>query len=62
MCICIFLAVCEEEKAVGLCKAAFPRFYYNSTMKTCVTFIYGGCAGNDNNFETEDECAATCIN
>ncbi|CAF1157319.1 unnamed protein product [Adineta steineri] len=27
-------SICEEEKVVGLCKAAFPRFYYNLTTIT----------------------------
>ncbi|CAF1446553.1 unnamed protein product [Adineta steineri] len=27
-------SICEEEKVVGLCETAFPRFYYNSTTKT----------------------------
>ncbi|CAF1457599.1 unnamed protein product [Adineta steineri] len=26
--------ICEEEKVVGLCETAFPRFYCNSTTKT----------------------------
>jgi len=53
--------MCEQEKVVGLCKAAFPRFYYDLTTKKCKSFIYGGCGGNDNNFETEENCEATCV-
>jgi hypothetical protein len=26
----------------------------------CVEFVYGGCDGNENNFETFEECATTC--
>jgi len=57
----IFLEACEQEQVVGLCKAAFPRFYYNLTMEKCEPFIFGGCGGNDNNFKTKDECETTCM-
>ncbi|CAF1409769.1 unnamed protein product [Adineta steineri] len=53
-------SICEEEKVVGLCKAAFPRFYYNSTIKTCEHFIYGGCGANNNNFDTKEKCETAC--
>uniref|UniRef100_A0A8C2BKZ7 Serine peptidase inhibitor, Kunitz type, 2 n=1 Tax=Cyprinus carpio TaxID=7962 RepID=A0A8C2BKZ7_CYPCA len=45
---------------VGICRAAFPRFYYDVTDQTCKQFIYGGCGGNDNNFNSQEECEASC--
>ncbi len=59
--ILFVLDACEQEKIVGLCKAAFPRFYYNSVTKDCEQFIYGGCGGNNNNFVTKTECEITCV-
>ena len=55
-----FLGDCNLPKKVGVCKAALPRFYYNSTTKSCEQFIYGGCRGNGNNFKTKAECEALC--
>ncbi len=57
---CFFLVDCNQPKIVGMCKAAFPRFYYDSSTKNCESFIYGGCQGNENNFETKDQCEKTC--
>ncbi|KAI4886500.1 hypothetical protein NFI96_024866 [Prochilodus magdalenae] len=51
---------CRYQKAVGLCRAAFPRFYYDVTSHACTLFMYGGCGGNDNNFNTLEECNTAC--
>lgn len=34
--------------------------YYNKTDGTCNRFHYGGCDGNGNRFETEQECQNVC--
>ncbi|KAK7473995.1 hypothetical protein BaRGS_00034764 [Batillaria attramentaria] len=54
-------SICRLPKKVGLCKAAFPRYYYDSQTNACEFFIYGGCGKNGNNFETLAECEATCL-
>ena len=35
-----------------MCNAFFTNFYYDTVTKSCKTFIYGGCGGNLNRFET----------
>lgn len=37
-----------------------PRWYFDLSKGKCVRFIYGGCGGNRNNFESEDYCMAVC--
>jgi hypothetical protein len=54
--------VCDQPKAIGPCLAALPRFYFNSKTGKCEKFVYGGCQGNSNNFKTEADCKATCVN
>lgn len=51
---------CFKPKAVGICKAAIPRFYYDPETKDCHQFIFGGCHGNDNNFESMKDCLCQC--
>ncbi|KAI2656123.1 Actinia tenebrosa protease inhibitor [Labeo rohita] len=51
---------CRLPSEVGNCRAAFPRFYYDVTNRTCKPFIYGGCGGNANNFNSQEECEASC--
>ncbi|XP_015911802.1 thrombin inhibitor hemalin [Parasteatoda tepidariorum] len=50
---------CSLPKQPGICYAHFERFYFNG--KKCESFIYGGCMGNKNNFETIEECKKACI-
>ena len=52
--------VCGLPKKVGPCKAAIPRFFFNTKTEECESFIWGGCQPNGNNFETLEECEATC--
>ncbi|XP_022242306.1 PI-actitoxin-Aeq3b-like [Limulus polyphemus] len=51
---------CDLEPETGPCGAYIPRFYFNKETETCEQFIYGGCGGNRNNFETIEECHEVC--
>ena len=36
-------------------------WYYDASSGTCVQFVYAGCGGNENRFETEVDCRAACV-
>ncbi|XP_031335177.1 hemolymph trypsin inhibitor B-like [Photinus pyralis] len=52
--------ICNLPPTSGFCRARLYRWVYSPVMKKCVNFDYGGCAGNENNFETFEECMSFC--
>src|SRR5262245_11352787 len=52
-------AACALAFDPGPCRAAIPVYAFDGV--TCVEKVYGGCDGNDNRFESWEECATTCL-
>ena len=36
------------------------RYYFDNSRGSCVAFAYSGCAGNLNNFESDESCIQYC--
>ncbi|XP_076027935.1 WAP, Kazal, immunoglobulin, Kunitz and NTR domain-containing protein 2-like [Genypterus blacodes] len=51
---------CGLSSLQGPCKAYELRWAFSAAMRQCQAFIYGGCEGNDNNFESKEACEETC--
>lgn len=49
---------CTQEPETGNCRGMFPSWYYSADNNSCEQFIYGGCGGNTNRFETGEACAS----
>lgn len=52
--------VCQQPKEPGPCEEYVLRWHYSEDGKRCTPFYYGGCEGNENNFETYQECYDFC--
>ena len=61
---CLLLAEavknCSLPPDPGPCKSLMPSWFFNSTAGGCAVFIYGGCDGNNNRFNSYDDCQAGC--
>lgn len=54
------LSQCDLPPEKGPCNASIVRYYFEETLNDCQTFIYGGCAGNANNYSTYELCMEAC--
>uniref|UniRef100_A0A8C1W1K1 Wu:fb59d01 n=1 Tax=Cyprinus carpio TaxID=7962 RepID=A0A8C1W1K1_CYPCA len=51
---------CSLPKAEGTCFAIIPKYYYDNEEKMCLMFLYRGCSGNANRFNSREECQTMC--
>nr|XP_027204924.1 papilin-like [Dermatophagoides pteronyssinus] len=51
---------CHQPMAKGPCRAYFVQYYYSAEENRCQMFIYGGCDGNENRFDSEEDCEKVC--
>ncbi|XP_012612632.1 tissue factor pathway inhibitor 2 [Microcebus murinus] len=52
--------ICLLPLDEGPCRAQVPSYYYDRYTQSCRQFMYGGCEGNANNFETWEACDDAC--
>ncbi|XP_042328000.1 collagen alpha-1(XXVIII) chain [Sceloporus undulatus] len=52
---------CLEPLKTGDCRNYVVKWYYAKDSNSCARFWYGGCDGNQNRFETEQECREACF-
>ncbi|XP_053250743.1 kunitz-type serine protease inhibitor bitisilin-2-like [Podarcis raffonei] len=54
------LGICIIPPDEGLCFILQERWYFSYERKECLPFTWGGCHGNENNFESRKLCEAAC--
>ncbi|RVE66909.1 hypothetical protein OJAV_G00112030 [Oryzias javanicus] len=52
---------CSQPLDPGPCRLYYVRWYFDPQANSCAQFWYGGCHGNQNNFETEEACREACV-
>lgn len=53
-------ADCQLDFDCGPCFATLPMYYYRKDSKQCEMFVYGGCGGNNNRFDSQKACQERC--
>uniref|UniRef100_A0A3B5MP43 BPTI/Kunitz inhibitor domain-containing protein n=1 Tax=Xiphophorus couchianus TaxID=32473 RepID=A0A3B5MP43_9TELE len=48
--------VCWARADSGPCHAMLERWYFVPKQGRCAPFLFGGCGGNRNNFNSEEYC------
>uniref|UniRef100_A0A673CKZ3 Serine peptidase inhibitor, Kunitz type 1 a n=1 Tax=Sphaeramia orbicularis TaxID=375764 RepID=A0A673CKZ3_9TELE len=51
---------CTEPPDTGNCRDSLSKWYYNPLQQDCSLFNYGGCLGNENRFNTKEQCMKVC--
>ncbi|XP_055295187.1 BPTI/Kunitz domain-containing protein-like [Sitodiplosis mosellana] len=52
--------ICALPSEAGPCRAEITTYFHNAATDKCETFLFGGCGGNQNKFDTEAECQEFC--
>lgn len=52
---------CSLPLIQGTCRDYTIYWYYDKQANSCAQFWYGGCGGNENRYQTEEECKNACV-
>ncbi|KAF4106106.1 hypothetical protein G5714_013768 [Onychostoma macrolepis] len=56
-----FKDICQLKLDAGTCSNYSVKWYYDVSSGQCVQFWYGGCDGNSNRFNTQEDCEIRCL-
>ncbi|KAI1234456.1 hypothetical protein IHE44_0003507 [Lamprotornis superbus] len=58
--VCSTAEPCRLPLDEGDCQRYTLRWYYNQRVTECRPFVYSGCQGNLNRFDSKEECELHC--
>lgn len=53
-------ALCYSRADPGQCSDNISAWFYNPAAQRCDQFVYTGCGGNENRYESEEACERSC--
>lgn len=53
--------VCNLDIDYGDCESYVHKWYFDRDTKRCNTFVWGGCGGNGNRFNSQSDCLEQCL-
>ncbi|EEC19257.1 serine protease inhibitor, putative, partial [Ixodes scapularis] len=56
-----FDTACKPTPERGICKGFLDRWFFNVSSGACETFLYSGCGGNLNEYQSQWECEFACM-
>jgi len=56
-----YVDACQLPAVKGPCEGSRLRYYYDSQNRVCGEFTFGGCLGNENNFQSKETCEQRCL-
>uniref|UniRef100_A0A672LE86 BPTI/Kunitz inhibitor domain-containing protein n=1 Tax=Sinocyclocheilus grahami TaxID=75366 RepID=A0A672LE86_SINGR len=57
----LLIDVCQLKLDAGTCSNFSMKWYFEVRSGECVQFWYGGCDGNSNRFDTQEDCEIRCL-
>uniref|UniRef100_A0A8B9K6G0 BPTI/Kunitz inhibitor domain-containing protein n=1 Tax=Astyanax mexicanus TaxID=7994 RepID=A0A8B9K6G0_ASTMX len=55
------IQLCLDNNDQGPCRAYLLKWFYDTQQNECARFWYGGCKGNGNRFDSQEECEDRCV-
>lgn len=52
---------CFLSQDQGGCHGYTMMWFFHAEKNECARFWYGGCGGNNNRFQTQEECEDVCL-
>lgn len=53
---------CSASVEPGYCRLPQPKYVYDKRRNSCAQMTLGNCAGDEDKFDTMEQCTNACIN